>query len=990
MGTFKLTKVEELLCAAIQHGDRIQLGEQDKILADVLRHIVVGLPLVEDEEGVWTTITSLFRAPTQGVRCQRTGVGIRIEGGVIDGRLDLASVTGEDGGLIGALEFKGTRFEGGFSGAHGRFSRLSFRNCTFADHATSVDPVSGNPLATIDLSDAVVGGDLDLRHIRPDDEKEGLLWIRAPGVGIDGEIDLSRALLRAPRSDRPRRFCEERDDALNLAMAEIRGDIWFLNGSRSVGRINLRAAHVEGDMWMSGAEIECLDEEHDKQALFLQGARIDGFLLMDGRWDYFGARGPYRRFRCKGELNLRSTRVGRDIALENAVVQGAIEGGGLSVTDDFVLGADVTGDIDLTGCRIGGTLDIADLSLAATVKRFSLKEGNIGRSLKLISSEAAYRLIGIRSFPLQSLPGAELIETLWRHEEPAPSRAGKARERDADSRVPIDRQLAQAGFLRHRGIILHLDRHADLQPRVATWFDGDGRDQAIDLLGLCQPYAFANPVTGAAADAAAAAGDNPVRFKGGVILLPHMAKKKMAEAVRLGNWITEATLTPQQDLPTDAYHQELLSFYVQPRALLQGDIDLENLSCDMLDDEAGRGWGTHLDRIEMNHFSYNRTTWECASVTERRGLTTMRVTGFRRRLGKLRQEVATRPFAKLGAWAGRRLHKWGGRLKSRFKRLVAERTPVWLAWLVNCSEFLRIGQHWTAIERKRNWIYRQFDTAGLASSSKYRVRLLEYRSQPFEQVIKVARLEGREDYALYFEILKERIEWDIFISRNRGWFLLIGIGAYLLWLSVAEGMRPGAAIVVIVALALLPTFANWVMYRGFGYLRRPIRAICTLIVAFLLGWWGVSAANDDGMLVVDVAPVASIVGDDEGAAPTAEAPPKAPAPAVGPPAEPVIGSQRVARGSVAYDVRCGRRVNEALYALDVLIPLIDLRQENRCEVGLASGQKAADHQFERWFFRNPSTLWAVLKALYAIAGWFIVSLAILTFAHVTRSRGAAS
>jgi hypothetical protein len=159
----------------------------------------------------------------------------------------------------------------------------------------------------------------------------------------------------------------------------------------------------------------------------------------------------------------------------------------------------------------------------------------------------------------------------------------------------------------------------------------------------------------------------------------------------------------------------------------------------------------------------------------------------------------------------------------------------------------------------------------------------------------------------------------------------------------------------------------------FGHLRRPIRAIATLVGAFLIGWAGVDAANDRGMLVVDLAPVAPMVGPNN---------------------EPArIGSQRALKGTdLASDVHCGNKINEALYALDVLIPLIDLREESRCEVGEAEAAPGREFRsggllglFESWP-RRRTDFWAVLKALYAVAGWFIVSLSILTFAQTTRSR----
>jgi len=57
-----------------------------------------------------------------------------------------------------------------------------------------------------------------------------------------------------------------------------------------------------------------------------------------------------------------------------------------------------------------------------------------------------------------------------------------------------------------------------------------------------------------------------------------------------------------------------------------------------------------------------------------------------------------------------------------------------------------------------------------------------------------------------------------------------------------------------------------------------------------------------------------------------------------------------------------------LYAADVFLPLIDLRQETKCNPG-------AEH-----------VGWQIAKALYEFLGWIITSLTILTATGVLRSR----
>lgn len=186
-------------------------------------------------------------------------------------------------------------------------------------------------------------------------------------------------------------------------------------------------------------------------------------------------------------------------------------------------------------------------------------------------------------------------------------------------------------------------------------------------------------------------------------------------------------------------------------------------------------------------------------------------------------------------------------------------------------------------------------------------------------------------------------------------------------------------------------FVTWTagisMRLMFGYLRRPTRAIATLIGGFVVGWIGVAIANGAGMLVIDAAPAASVALYPSGRGAIGLAIPPAPPDSV-------------------RNLACGKEIDDALYALDVMVPLIDLRQESRCEVGIAEhparkrsedvqgGQDGWPERLWRWGPRLRDQIavlpqregyWEVLKALYAILGWLIVSLSIITFANVYRT-----
>jgi hypothetical protein len=120
--------------------------------------------------------------------------------------------------------------------------------------------------------------------------------------------------------------------------------------------------------------------------------------------------------------------------------------------------------------------------------------------------------------------------------------------------------------------------------------------------------------------------------------------------------------------------------------------------------------------------------------------------------------------------------------------------------------------------------------------------------------------------------------------------------------------------------------------------------------------------------------------------------------------------QRVDPKDTAPDLRCGDTVNDALYALDVFLPLVNLKQESLCDVppvpvspapgvskielggGLIPKTSISiSNRLEPEALTplplpplplNKSGFWRTAKALYALSGWLLSSLAILTFSGV--------
>lgn len=70
------------------------------------------------------------------------------------------------------------------------------------------------------------------------------------------------------------------------------------------------------------------------------------------------------------------------------------------------------------------------------------------------------------------------------------------------------------------------------------------------------------------------------------------------------------------------------------------------------------------------------------------------------------------------------------------------------------------------------------------------------------------------------------------------------------------------------------------------------------------------------------------------------------------------------------ETRCGDEITPSIYALDVMVPLLDLRQENKCTISSAP---------EAW-------VWRFLKAFYAIWGGVLTAMILLTLTGVIRKR----
>jgi hypothetical protein len=224
-------------------------------------------------------------------------------------------------------------------------------------------------------------------------------------------------------------------------------------------------------------------------------------------------------------------------------------------------------------------------------------------------------------------------------------------------------------------------------------------------------------------------------------------------------------------------------------------------------------------------------------------------------------------------------------------------------------------------------------------------RMPSFAPQPYVQLARVLAAHGYDEDARDVRVLKEERE----------------LGEQ--WRELLKGGLWGMPARLFLALA------SSLFGSLFGFGLKPARALGTLFGGFLFGWGLFWLANNNGFMVIDQQPVAGAVRSGQ------------------------FGAEE--QTNIATDVACADAIRPALYALDVFIPLVDLRQESKCEVGVAAGILSGlavgpvpngvpllggqEWKISAEFFRYA-------KALYALAGWIILSMAILTFSGVMQRR----
>ena len=138
----------------------------------------------------------------------------------------------------------------------------------------------------------------------------------------------------------------------------------------------------------------------------------------------------------------------------------------------------------------------------------------------------------------------------------------------------------------------------------------------------------------------------------------------------------------------------------------------------------------------------------------------------------------------------------------------------------------------------------------------------------------------------------------------------------------------------------------------FGYGYSKWRALLTLTLWICLGWYGVNAALNAGVMVVDVQAV-STGGGPLARWATVSSPPEPP---------------------------CKGQIEPLFYAIDLAIPLLDLGQARKCTIKLDDAEEGLP------VWQKTTTRWWLFRYLYELFGGIIISLAALTFTGTLKTK----
>lgn len=345
-------------------------------------------------------------------------------------------------------------------------------------------------------------------------------------------------------------------------------------------------------------------------------------------------------------------------------------------------------------------------------------------------------------------------------------------------------------------------------------------------------------------------------------------------------------------------------------------VDLEGLKVASLDDNDGRSWFNYDERADPFYKALMKE--EDATPTLRLSLTGFEYDRISEpSAGPVTMSSPSDDFEQAGEWADEA--SFPGRVGSFLLRTAKAIPGKTVATLRHPLSLFRSNvprADRKRLDARRHWLWSQY--------VEYPPTEAAYRPQPYQQLARVWRAAGHLKSAddITFDKLK---------------------------LEKVRLCRPDLPLFAKVWHFTKHLAALLFVQIPFGFGLKPWRATGAFVVFWALGMlaiWSLSAAD---VLKVDASAVTTVVARD------------------GETQRVIVEEvEAVPEPESLEEVPCGNLINVIVYPLDVMIPLLDLRQESRCHVS----------------FRNRGL--EFLKAVYAILGWLVISGLIVTWSGIVR------
>ena len=352
MPEYCLSAAETLVARAWRDGEACDLGaaSENVLRGEALVRMLLGRPvrLAGEDEPTAAPI--------------HPG-GAKLRGGSVCGILNLDDAAATDGGPLPPIDFQGCEFRDIVSLRRAKLRGLCLANSRLSRLCGVGAIISGS----VDLS-GVSTSETEGAKTGADDR--GLCWIELREARIEGGLTAAEARLVAPSKRSEALLAGRRTEyALDLRAATIGTELVLSPGFEAYGGVNMRSVRVDCDVSAHGAALT----QVEGFALTAAGAKIGGSLLLNVQTNET----PIRTV-MTGGISFLGLVVEGSLDLRGAIIQ-SLDATGANVGAAALLGAwqrdgvsfpfECREGVFLSSARIGGALNMTGASAGSVIAR---------------------------------------------------------------------------------------------------------------------------------------------------------------------------------------------------------------------------------------------------------------------------------------------------------------------------------------------------------------------------------------------------------------------------------------------------------------------------------------------------------------------------------------------------------------------------------------------------------------------------------------------